>query len=464
MFVTSFIYMGFEIAAVRILTPYFGSTMFTWGAIISTFLTGSTIGYWIGGKNADKDSSKLTIIIYLIGGAITVGVVPVISPLLANFTDLPERVGVLLGCLALFLIPNICLSALVPAISKEGLSLSFSGSQIGRFHSISALGSIAGTIVTTFFVLPVMDLKNIFVIFTCGLLGALFLYAGKEYPKKVGFLLPSIALCLLPLAQHGSTIAKSPGTVLVAEKSSQYHNIYVVDREKLAGTNGKFRTMMFGPDSIQGAINLDDTKQIMLPYAQNLIEVGEKNVSQLSNVFVIGHGVGTVTQYFEDHGKKVFTAEIDPEVVSVSRDYFGYKGKAVKVGDGRKLLSDQKDKSMDYLIMDAYNNATIPFHLTTNEFYRIASQKLNVNGVLASNIIGKLNDDEVLKAIHTTIKQNFAYVRVYASSHNENISQNLTIVASNSLLEKVDYSSYFEVQLEPGEVISDSSTKFSRLN
>ncbi|RRJ54724.1 spermidine synthase [Paenibacillus oralis] len=463
-FVTSFIYMGFEIAAVRVLTPYFGSTMFTWGAIISTFLTGSTIGYWIGGKNADKESSKLIIILYLVGGAATVGAVPVISTLLTNFIFLPERIGVLLGCVMLFLIPNVCLSALVPAISKEGLSLSFSGSQIGKFHTISALGSIAGTMVITFFVLPVMDLKHIFVIFTCGLIAALFLYTGKEYPQKVAFLMPCIALCFLPFAQYGSSLVQTQGSVLVGEKSSQYHNIYVVDHDKLAGINGKFRVMMFDPNGIQGAINLDNPKQVILPYNQNLIEVAEKTVPQLSNVFVIGHGVGTSTQYFEDHGTNVITAEIDPDVLSVSRKYFGYKGNSVRVGDGRKLLFEQDDNSISYLILDAYNNETIPFHLTTNEFFRIASQKLNENGVLAANVIGKMNRDEFLKAIHSTIQKNFAYVRVYASLHDENVLQNLTIVASNSLLEKVGYSNYFEVQVGSGEVITDSSTRFRRLN
>lgn len=463
-FATSFIYMGFEIAAVRIMTPYFGSSMFTWGAIISTFLSGSTIGYWIGGKNADRINSKVIIMLYLLGGAITVGVVPVISPQLMSFNVLPDRIGVLLGCVTLFLIPNVCLSALVPAITKEGLSLSFNGAQIGRFHTFSALGSIAGTIVITFFVLPAMNLKSIFIIFTCGLVGALFLYAGKAFPKKMGFLIPSIALCFLPFAQHGNTFLVSPGGVLVAEKSSQYHNIYIVDNEKLAGAQGHYRMMMFSPNGYQGAINLDDPKQIMLPYVQNLIEVSEKAVQHLSNVFVIGHGIGTTTQHFEDRGKKVLSAEIDPEVVAVSREYFGYQGNSVKVADGRRLLFEQADKSIDYLILDAYNNETIPFHLTTTEFFHLASQKLNSKGVLAANVIGKLKGDDVLRAIHTTIQQNFPFVRIYASSNDANVLQNFTIVASKSLLEKVDYSSYFEVKLEPGEVITDSSTKFSRLN
>lgn len=463
-FVTSFIYMGFEIAAVRVLTPYFGSTMFTWGAIISTFLTGSTIGYWFGGKHADRSNSQVMVILYLSIAMITVAAVPMVSPVLNSLNELPNNIGVLLGCLLLFLIPNVALSAIVPAITKEGLSLSFSGAQIGKFHMISAVGSIAGTILVTFWLLPAASLEVIFASFTGGLVIALILYIGLKFRRKMVFVLPSFAFCLLPFLQFGESHINTPNTRLIAEESSAYHNVYIVESEERNGIPGEYRYMQFGPKGYQGGINLANPDEVLFKYARHFQEVGDNLITDMERVFIVGHGVGTTARHYEKLGKDVITAEIDPVVVDMSKKYFLYEGDSVEVGDGRKLLSKQLDHSIDYLVLDAYSNDVVPFHLTTREFFDITRQKLSHNGVLAMNVIGKLRGDEVLEAIHSTIANQFPFVRVYASAEDQDKLQNITILASHSLIEQKEYSEYFEVKLNPGEIITDSSTKFSRLN
>ena len=456
--------MGFEIAAVRVLTPYFGSTMFTWGAIISTFLAGSTIGYWIGGKHADKENSKLMIIIYLVVGLITVSAVTTLSPILTAFSGLPSNIGIISGCLLLYLIPNISLSAIVPSVTKEGLNLSFSGTQIGKFHMISAVGSIAGTILVTFLLLPNTSLEVVFSLFTFGLIVALLIYLAKVFKKKMVLIVPLFVFCWLPFVQTQDSKYDGPSTRLIAEGSSVYHNVYIVESEVLNGVPGEYRFMQFGPNSIQGGINFNEPDKAIFKYTRHLMEVGTKNVTNLNRVFIIGHGVGTTPQYFEKMGSDVTTVEIDPVVVEMSRKYFTYDGDSVVIGDGRKALIRQLDDSIDYMILDAYSNDVIPFHLTTNEFFGITKDKLTDHGVLAINVMGKLREDEVLEAIYTTIANQFPFIRVYANTNVEDEVQNVTIIASNSLIEKKIYDEYFEVHLNSGEIIKDSSTKFSRLN
>lgn len=463
-FLTNFIYMGFEIAAVRVLTPFFGSTMFTWGAIISTFLTGSTIGYWFGGRHADKSNSSAMVISYLLIGLITIAAVPLVSPVLSSFNELPNNLGILLGCMLLFLLPNIALSAIVPAITKEGLSLSFSGAQIGKFHMISAVGSIAGTIIVTFWLLPSASLEVVFSLFTIGLIVALLLYVAKVYGKKIVFMIPCFAFCILPFVQVLDSQVNAPGTRLIDEKSSPYHNVYIVESEIRNGIKGDYRYMQFGPREYQGGIDLNNPDDVLFKYARHLQDVGAKLIPDMERVFIIGHGVGTTARHFEELGKKVTSAEVDPVVLEMSQKYFMYEGDSVILGDGRKLLSKEPDHSIDYLVLDAYSNDVVPFHLTTNEFFNITKKKLSVNGVMAMNVIGKLYGDEVLDAIHSTIASQYPFVRVYANDKDEKKLQNITILASNSLIERKTYNEYYEVNLNQGEIITDSSTRFSRLN
>lgn len=461
---TSFIYMGFEIAAVRVLTPFFGSTMFTWGAIISTFLTGSTIGYWIGGRYADKANSRVMCITYLLVGLVSVSAVPLVSPVLSSFNELPNNLGIVLGCILLFPLPNVALSAIVPAITKEGLSLSFSGAQIGKFHMISAVGSILGTILITFWLLPTTSLEVVFSLFTFGLVVALLLYVAKVYRKKIVFMIPCFVFCALPFIQVLESEVNAPDTRLIDEKASPYHNVYIVESDIRNGIKGEYRYMQFGPKEYQGGINLNNPDEVLFKYARHFQEVGEKLIPNIKRVFLIGHGVGTTTRHYEELGRNVTAAEIDPVVLDMSQKYFLYEGDSVILGDGRKLLSNEPDHSIDYLVLDAYSNDVVPFHLTTNEFFSITKKKLSMNGVMAMNVIGKLKGDEVLDAIHSTIANQYPFVRVYASEEDENMHQNITILASNSLIERKNYNEYNEVNLNQGEIITDSSTKFSRLN
>jgi spermidine synthase len=460
-FIVSFIYMGFEIAAVRVLTPFFGNTMFTWGAIISAFLTGSMIGYWIGGKHADKPYANAMVIFYLMFGGLTVSAVPLASQILQLFNGLPFQLGVILGCMTLFLLPNIMLSAIVPAVTKEGLSLSFSGTQIGRFHTISAIGSITGTIFVTFWLLPALSLEVLFSLFAAGLVAALLLYVGKTNRRNTALLFPGLVVCVIPFIQNGDLQIHEPGMRLIAEKPSPYHTIYVVEHDRPDGT---YRYMQFGPEVYQGAIKLDHPDEVLFKYIRHLLEIGESLIPDMERVFIVGHGIGTTSRLFEMKDKKVTTVEIDPVVLDISRQYFGYDGDSVVIGDGRRLLAQEPDGTIDYLILDAFSNESIPYHLTTNEFFSLTKKKLKEHGIMAMNVIGRIHGDEVLNSIYSTIANNFPFVRVYASDLNEKRVQNITIIASNTLIEHRKYSEYVEVRLDPGLIITDASTRFSRLN
>lgn len=104
---------------------------------------------------------------------------------------------------------------------------------------------------------------------------------------------------------------------------------------------------------------------------------------------MIGHGIGTLTQKFEKNGKKVKVAEIDKQILEVTREYFGYEGDSVEIGDGRRILSKQLNK-FDVMVLDTYNNIEqIPFHLISKEFFTLTSDKLDENGLLLVNAIGK---------------------------------------------------------------------------
>jgi spermidine synthase len=244
---------------------------------------------------------------------------------------------------------------------------------------------------------------------------------------------------------------------LLAKEFSLFNEIAVYDTNQLYGKMGKYRCLQFSDDSIQGAIDLKDPKRIVLEYQRAMIHLMELNDPSFDRAFVIGHGIGTIAGHYPD---KLFTvAEIDERVVELSKLFFGYRKDNVRVGEGRRILRNEEPNAFDYIILDAFTNKGTPLHITTLEFFEMTMEKLDSQGAIIMNLMGKPKNDRLINAIHTTLRETYAYTKAFSlPAVDENDIRNLIIMGSNKTIDFQlrDMAGLYEIEIEQGHIIMDS--------
>lgn len=157
--------MSFEILGSRVLAPNFGNSIFVWGSLISVFLAGLSAGYFWGGKIADihPSTNKLALIIFV--PAMLFITFPLYSTGISDWVfmqDMGIRMSPLVASLFLFFIPSVFLGAVSPYTAKLMISsLHTSGATIGTLYALSTLGSIVGTLLTSFYLISVAGVKTL---------------------------------------------------------------------------------------------------------------------------------------------------------------------------------------------------------------------------------------------------------------------------------------------------------------
>lgn len=243
--------------------------------------------------------------------------------------------------------------------------------------------------------------------------------------------------------------------VLYRNKSEQ-HELKVYDTKRLYEEQGHFRVLEFSNEAVQGAMDLDQPARIVLEYPRAMVHLMEHNASGYESVYIIGHGIGTLTSYLS--GKQVKVAELDEEVLEISRTFFGYEGDHVRVGDGRELLQQESSGAYDYIIVDAFTADGTPKQLISIPFFEIVKMKLSAEGMVMMNVFGRAGNDRLVNAIHTTLCELFVYTRSFALPvETEDEQQNRILVASNQPItfQAKHMAGFVEQELGEGYVIQD---------
>ncbi|GFZ98363.1 hypothetical protein GCM10008018_50770 [Paenibacillus marchantiophytorum] len=243
---------------------------------------------------------------------------------------------------------------------------------------------------------------------------------------------------------------------LLAREISNNHVISVYETSELYGDKGHFRVLQFSNEAIQGAIDVTNPARILFEYPRAIIHLMEVNHPSFEDVFVIGHGIGTIASHFSD--KRFVIAELDEKVVELSRRFFGYSRDNVRVGDGRDLLASEHPGTYDCIIVDAFTSSGTPRHLTSLEFFQVALDKLHPGGALIMNLFGIGIQDRYIQAIHTTLREAFAYTKVFLlrADGGRDVTNMIFIGQDNP----IDYSArhlagFTETTLEQGYVIRE---------
>ncbi|MBW7454764.1 spermidine synthase [Paenibacillus sepulcri] len=247
----------------------------------------------------------------------------------------------------------------------------------------------------------------------------------------------------------------------LAREISRHQEIGVYEAAQLYGETGKYRFLQFSDHAVQGAIDLKDPKRIVLEYPRAMIHLMEYNYPSFEDVFVIGHGVGTIAGHYPDKRFKV--AEIDGRVVELSREFFDYRMDNVTIGDGRELLADEAPGRLDYIILDAFTRRGTPPHLTTVEFFGMTLEKLGPRGSIMLNLMGKPRNDIGINAIHTTVREVYACTKAFLLPGEEaDDIGNIIIMGSGRAVEfqAQAMAGFREIELEPGHIIRDKKRDF----
>ncbi|MDU0200776.1 MULTISPECIES: fused MFS/spermidine synthase [Paenibacillus] len=251
---------------------------------------------------------------------------------------------------------------------------------------------------------------------------------------------------------------------LLFKTSSPNHEISVYDTTELYGEKGRFRVLEFSNSAIQGAMDLNDPTRILFEYPRAIIHLIENNIPSLEKTFIIGHGIGTIAGYFSE--KQCSVVEIDQTVVELSKKFFGYGGDNVRIGDGRQILANEKQHVYDAIVLDAFTEKGTPTHLISKQFFEICKEKLDPSGLIVMNLFGKGENDQLVNAIHSTLNEEFAYIKAF-SLPSEDIAdiQNFLLVGSQVPIrfQTRHMAGFTQIELGQGYIIQDKVDK-SELN
>lgn len=422
--------MVLEVLGSRVIGPFFGVSLFVWTSLITVTMVALAAGYAIGGHLSDRKNSPDWLYgIILLSGILVILIPALKGPILQISLPLGLRWGSLISAFMLFGPALFLLGCVSPYVVKiAAREMHNIGRTVGSFYAISTVGSVVGTLLTGFVLIAYLGVNQIFLL-TGSLLIALsvayFLFFRRKWVAALAAILPFL---LLPHETHVNKIVHDGTRVeRIADRDTFYGNLKVVEYSYGAKRN---RELLID-GQVQGGVEMSSGLSIheypyllqFLPYALN---------PDGKNCLVIGLGAGLIPVWYEKQGVKTEVVDIDPTVIELARNYFGFKPTIpVHVEDARYFLSNSSQR-YDYIILDVFNGDTTPGHLLSIEAMHLAKQRLNPGGVLAVNLMGSIKHHTFMTAsVVKTLQSVFGQVAIYPafdSASGEGIG-NLEIVA-----------------------------------
>jgi spermidine synthase len=461
-FVSGAVVLGMEIAASRVVAPFFGNSLFVWGSLIGVVLAGLSIGYWAGGWLADRWPTPSLLAAVMGLGAFFVLAIPVLDePVLEAIVewDPGPRLNPLLSSIALFGPASVVLAGVAPiAVRLWARSLATLGQTAGRLFAISTAGSIAGTFATAFWLIPEFGTDQLLGIAAATLFAAaaivalserlilitaltaagvaLAAYAAVELAPETGGTLSRVqARNWSPLYRTAGYAGQEPadttGLRLRYAKDTRYHRLSVADDETT-------RYLRFD-NTYQSGMIIDRPFATAFEYADMFHLLRAYN-PEARNVLFIGLGGGSspkrLWRDFPDLGLQA--VELDPVVVDVAYRFFELPRDdrlQVAIEDGRRYL-DSNGERYDAILIDAFFADAIPFHLFTAEFMELARSRLNPGGVIMTNMIGSIAGprSRLFRSVYRTYRAVFPTVLVHpvilGGDEDDTAVRNLILVAT----------------------------------
>jgi spermidine synthase len=415
-FLSGAVVMILELVASRLVAPYVGTSLVVWTSLIGVILGSLSLGYWWGGRLADRQPEPrvLSLVLLAAAGAVTcIAIIqaPVAAALSASVTDL--RWSSLLAAL-LFAPPAALLGVVSPFAARlKMVSLAGSGTTVGRLYALSTLGSIAGTFAAGFWLIPSVGSHRLTMLLALVLLLNSALVAPRALQwAKFAVLLAWIAVFWM---QPGAGVPVSGGR-LVLDHDTPYQRLLVFD---LPVPNRRgVRVLSMGFEEYHSAMLLDAPEQLPLPYTK-FFRLGPLLRPDIRRALCIGGGAYSYPRDLlrSSPRTQVDVVELDREVTRIAEQHFALvSDPRLKIHheDARVFLN--RDRSTyDAVFLDVFWGRAIPFHLATVECFRRIAARLTPDGVLLVNLVGAVEGSrgEFFRAEYATLRLVFPQVLVF---------------------------------------------------
>ena len=375
MFVVGTSTLGAEIAAARLMAPFFGASTIVWANTIAVVLVALSVGYWFGGRMADRRPDLRSLCLLVLVASVLLGLVPIVAqPFLSLSVEAFDDVslgagfGSLLGVLALVAIPVLMLGAVSPwAIRLKLQRIEDSGETAGRMYAISTVGSLLGTFLSALLLIPLVGTQRTFMVFALALAVVATLGLGRRWALVP---LGVAALLALPI---GTVKAAGEGRV-IHETETEYQYARVIDRA------GGERTLELNEGQAIHSLYRRDTVLTDGYWDGFLVAPFAVRREPPRRVAMLGFAGGTVARAYARYfpRARIDGVEIDSELFDIGRRYFGLRPRPQLheyAEDARPFLR-RIDARYDVIYLDTYRQPYIPFYLSTREFFELARDRL----------------------------------------------------------------------------------------
>lgn len=460
--------MAVELGASRLLAPYFSSSQIVWTIIIGTIMIAMALGNLYGGRKADRDPNPDKLYGRIIIAGIWIALIPAvgkyiiigISALLVfavnnNFLIIAGFAA----CMVLFVFPLFLLGTVTPSLVKYTMdSLDDSASIVGKLNASNTIGSIIGTFVPTFVSIPAVGTNITFLIFAGILLilCAVYFITSKISVKKIKKLPVSVLVFILCCVFGSNSSFAFWQNDLIYEDESVYNYLQVYEQgdKTILSTN-----VLFGVQSVY--MKEKGLTGLFYDYALPACLMAGIHESDDFNILILGNGAGTfatqVQRYFGDID--IEGVEIDEKITEVAKKYFDLSDDVkVTTYDGRAYLNCV-DKKYDVIMVDAYQDITIPFQMSSVEFFTSVKNHLKKDGVMLVNMNMKASGENnindylsdtiasVFPTMYTIDVMNTTNREVFASE-NPDIKERMIINATKDESEAKPFGGYVAERLE----------------
>ncbi len=395
-FITGACVLIIEVVATRVLAPYFGNTIYTVSSVIGVVLGALSLGYYVGGRFADRHCDRAFFYFIIFCGGLSVFFLELlILGVLPSFGQgLSIVSGPLIASFLLFFLPSALLGMLSPfavALQKKACAHEGVGSVSGDIFFWSTLGSIAGSILSGFVLIPHFGIHAI-IISVAGLLagmGAIGV-SGSVQKKKRIYCIAVACIVLLTSVAFLSVVQRRAYAGMLYIHDGIYEQLAVYEKE-YKGHPARFLQQ----DRSSSAAMFLDSDELVYDYTKYFV-VPSLIKPDARRVLVLGAGAYSIPKAYLAHFPQsiVDVVDIEPELFDIGKTYFRVEHTdrlRNYVADGRRFLVG-KDTTYDVLFSDVYASLySIPSHFTTREFFQSARRALNENGVFVGNFIGSLS-------------------------------------------------------------------------
>jgi predicted membrane-bound spermidine synthase len=416
--------LGAEIAAVRLLAPYFGASTIVWANTIGIVLVALSVGYWLGGRLADRHPNMRALCMTALAAAVLLAAVPFVAdPLLDVAVDALDEIsagafiGSLLAVLVLVAIPVLLLGTVSPWAIRLGVqSVEEAGTVAGRLYALSTAGSLVGTLLSALLLIPLVGTRRTFLIFALAI--AVVAVLGLR-PVRRWALAPALIALLIALPVGTLKAKTEDGGRVIHEAETEYQYARVVEypdgTRTLELNEGQAQHSICEAECDAGPRGPRRPSSVLTGdvWDGHLVDHFAGRSTPPRRVAILGNAAGTTSRAYEQFfpSTRVDGVEIDAELSEIGRRWFDMNNPRLHLyhEDARPFLR-RIDARYDVISVDAYRQPYIPFYLTTVEFFETVRDRLAPGGVLIVNVGHPEGQDGLEKVLSATISEVFPHL------------------------------------------------------